>query len=181
MILDATAGNRTMWKHKNTENIIYIDIEKKLERKPTIFTDNTNTPFLSGIFDTIFYDPPHGWGDKTIWYAYKHRSKEYFEKWGDRKIPRYYGTDKYKSRSELVAHIYHAQKEFYRILKDDGLLWLKWNEYSIPLARLLTFFGDWRELMRIYVCAPSQTFGEQQTYWVCLTKEKRETTQTALG
>lgn len=181
MILDAAAGNRTMWRHKNSPNIIYIDIEKRLERKPTVYADNTNTPFLAGTFDTVFYDPPHGWGDKTIWFAYTHRSKEYFGKWGDRYIPRYYGTDKHKTRTALIAHIYRAQKEFYRILKDDGLLWLKWNAYALPLKRILQLFEDWHELLRIFVCAPSHTFGTGKTYWVCLCKKKRVDEQTSLG
>ena len=181
MILDATAGNRTMWKHKNTENIIYIDIEKKLERKPTIFADNTNTPFLSGIFDTIFYDPPHGWdvkGKVWIMHAGKH------DKDKKRANPfsfDYYGWDKYRSRANLLNHIYKAQKEFMRILKPDGLLWLKWNETRIPLRRMFMIFDDWTELIRLVIEDPSQTLGNKQTYWICLIKEKRETTQTALG
>jgi len=62
MILDATAGNRTMWKVKDAEGIIYIDMERRLMNKPTIFADNNTTPFLDKAFDTIFYDPPHKWG-----------------------------------------------------------------------------------------------------------------------
>jgi len=181
MILDATAGNRTMWKHKNTENIIYIDIEKKLERKPTIFADNANTPFLSESFDTIFYDPPHAWGMEGHYHTYPNRSSPLYKKWGDEGVPRYYGWDIYKTHSQLAAHIYKAQKEFQRILKDGGLLWLKWNEMTIPLHKILGIFNEWQEMLRIYVKHPSQTAGKAQTYWVCLIKEKRETTQTALG
>ena len=181
MILDATAGNRTMWKHKNTENIIYIDIEKKLERKPTIYADNTNTPFLSGIFATIFYDPPFiiRKGEGTF-FSRPGTSKRVQKTMGLGGFS-FYGVGRYTTKQALIAHIYRAEKEFTRILKDDGVLWLKWNETDISLNRILSLFTDWHELLRIYVRSPSQTIGKAQTYWVCLTKEKRETTQTALS
>jgi len=59
VILDATAGNRKMWRKKDYLDIIYLDIEKGLEVKPTIIADNTQTPFKDKTFHTIFYDPPH--------------------------------------------------------------------------------------------------------------------------
>jgi hypothetical protein len=34
MILDATAGNRSIYEYKRSENIIFIDIEKQLWTKP---------------------------------------------------------------------------------------------------------------------------------------------------
>ena len=181
VILDATAGNRTMWKHKNTENIIYIDIETKLERKPTIFADNTNTPFLSETFDTIFYDPPFMAGrGKGSFFSCPDISKRVQTTMG-LKGATFYGVGRYKSKQALIAHVYRAQKEFKRILKDDGSLWFKWSEADISLNRILSLFADWYELLRIYVRSPLQTIGKAQTYWVCLTKKERETTQTALG
>jgi len=48
-----------MWTHKNSKNIIYIDIEKQLWNKPTIYADCTQTPFKDKTFDAIFFDPPH--------------------------------------------------------------------------------------------------------------------------
>jgi hypothetical protein len=180
VILDATAGNRTMWKHKNSQNIIYIDMEKKLEVKPTIFADNTNTPFLSGIFDTIFYDPPHGWGQGHPFYKYPD-AESFKKKWqGYGEIPRYYGWDKYKNQHELLVHLWRAQREFFRILKDDGLLWLKWNIQEISIHRVLSIFADWNVMLELPVKAHSQTAGKSQTYWVCLCKKKKEIVQTTL-
>jgi hypothetical protein len=181
MILDATAGNRTMWKHKNTENIIYIDIEKKLSCKPTIFADNTNTPFLSEIFDTIFYDPPHVIrGGEDLFFSHPDISKRVLTTMGLKGVV-FYGVGRYTTKQAFITHVYRAQKEFYRILKNGGLLWLKWNEVDISLNRILSIFADWHELLRIYVRSPLQTIGKAQTYWVCLTKEKREDSQTALS
>ena len=180
MILDATAGNRTMWQTKKAEDIIYIDIEKQLKTKPTIFADNTNTPFLSEIFDTIFYDPPHRWGGEPFF----HGQVGFLQKrqWARTKpfAWTYYGWDKYKTRLQLIKHIYHAQKEFKRILKQDGLLWLKWNECEISLNRILAIFSDWTEIMRLYISDPTHTASKHQTYWICLTKKKKEIMQTTL-
>jgi len=180
MILDASAGNRTMWQTPNDNDVIYLDRERKLEVKPTIFADNSTTPFLSEIFDTIFYDPPHMYGDKSSYYIYPD-TKSFKERWqGYGEIPRYYGGDKYKNRMALIVHIYNAQKELYRILKNDGLLWLKWNETCIPLKRVLRLFEDWFIMLILPIKSPTQTAGTKQTFWVCLKKEKKEDVQTTL-
>ncbi|GAI63776.1 unnamed protein product, partial [marine sediment metagenome] len=68
----------------------------------------------------------------------------------------YYGWDVYKTRQALIRHIIKAQKEFHRILTDDGLLWLKWNELEIKLLNILGIFQQWDELMRLYVESPLQ-------------------------
>lgn len=166
MILDATAGNRAIWETKHSEAIIYIDIEKKLERKPTIFADNTCTPFRSHVFDTIIYDPPYYWGDDKSWYSIPD-AKTYYALFGEkRKAPRYYGTDKMTSRGAVIAHIYRAQTEFLRILKLDGLLWMKWCEVAIRLHKVLAIFTNWDLLLKVYVKDRNQTRSQCQTYWL---------------
>jgi hypothetical protein len=176
MILDATAGNRSMWQTKDYTPIIYVDVERHLTRKPTIITDNTKTPFLNSLFDTIFYDPPHTWmtssrkpSRHTIPDAETYL-QHYDKKYG--KTPRYYGWDKYDTRGALVAHIYHAFNEFKRILKQDGLLWFKWCDMRIPLTALSTVLNQWRTLMTIPVGSNSTTnhYGRHQTSWLCLAK-----------
>ena len=172
MILDATAGNRTMYETKDANCIVYIDIQKKLARKPTIFADCTKTPFKPKIFHTIFFDPPHSYAETTTWYTIP--DSETFQKvWpGYGKIPRYYGLERYKNRSQLIKFIYNAQKEFLRILRDDGLLWLKWNDFKIPLDNILGIFKNWRILLKLYVNDPTHTAGKGQTYWVCMCKKE---------
>jgi len=174
MILDATAGNRTMWQEKESDNIIYIDVEMKLQVKPTMFCDNTCTPFKSKTFDTIFYDPPHTWGQRKHYHSYPYATEEYVRIYKQNvRIPtRYYGWDKFKNQTGLIRHIYLAQEEFRRILKDDGLLWVKWNEMSIQLIRILSLFNKWTPLLKLFISAPSQTGGEHQTYWLCMEKIK---------
>lgn len=167
-----------MWRSKHSDNIIYMDIERRLEVKPTIFCDHTQAPFQDKQFNTIFYDPPHTYGVKGDYHSYPHRSMEYFMRWKDRAIPRYYGWDRYLTKSALIKAIYDAQKEFQRILKDDGLLWLKWNDMRIHLNKILTLFTDWRVMLKMFVKAPSQTRGKHQTYWIALEKKLRSTEQS---
>jgi len=182
MILDATAGNRTMYETKNVKSIIYIDIEKQLWRKPTIFADCTRTPFKSKTFHTIFFDPPHTWGRPTFDFKTARFLKS--RQWA-REHPyghTYYGWDKYKNRQELIAFIYRAQKEFLRILRDDGLLWLKWCEVDIPLLHILAIFENWRILLKLNIEDPTHTFGKGQTYWICMCKkEGYQTELTSFG
>ena len=180
MILDATAGNRTMWRHKSVPGIIYIDIERYLRCKPTIFADNTCTPFHDNNFNTIFYDPPHAW------YGAEHRRRKRGDTTHtntyDMRNPRktYYGWDKYQSKGGLMGHIYKAQIEFSRILKGGGLLWLKWNEFRIPLKQVLKLFTNWTVLMILYIKSPTQTAGKHQTFWVCMQKKEGTVNQRAL-
>jgi len=171
MILDATAGNRTMWRYKCSANIIYMDIERKLEVRPTIFADDRCLPFRDKQFDTIFFDPPHAWGSKGHYHVFPRRSKDYFETWHDRTIPRYYGWDRYKTKAQLMNYLFKTGAELWRVLKNDGLLWVKWNEMYLSLRTLLTLLTDWRELMQIYMKSPSQTASGHQTYWLCLEKK----------
>lgn len=169
-----------MWRHKESDNIIYIDIETKLQVSPDIFCSTHFAPFRDKTFDTIFYDPPHTWGNKSHWHSYPRSTPEYRKKYKDKAIPRYYGWDKYEKRGHLVAHVYKAGEEFRRILKDGGLLWLKWNEMSIPIFGIMSALSMWNTLLKLYVKAPSQTAGKHQTYWVCLEKKIEGLKQTLL-
>jgi len=175
MILDATAGNRSMWTHKNSKNIIYIDIEKQLWNKPTIYADCTQTPFKDKTFNAIFFDPPHDWGAEPFDFEMGKFLKS--RQWG-KTYPfqfTYYGWDKYKTKQELIVFIYKAQKEFYRILKDDGLLLVKWCEVKIPKNRFLAIFENWRLLMELPIGDPTHTWGEYQTYWFIMEKKEQPT------
>jgi len=180
MILDATAGNRTIWQNKDNENIVYIDMEKQLQRKPTIFADNTNTPFLPKTFSTIFYDPPHDFGAKPFDHTLKHtpETAEYISHHPF--CTTYYGWDKYKNQMALIVHMYKALQEFYRILTDDGLVWFKWCEVKISLHRVLALFKDWYILMIINLADPTKTWGKKPAYWICMSKIKREFVQKTL-
>lgn len=180
MILDATSGNRTMWEWKDSEYIVYIDIQRRLEIPPTLFCDNTKTPFPNGMFHTIFYDPPHKWGDPKSFYSFP-ELESYQTVYKDaQRLPTYYGWEMYKTRRALLRHIYNAQKEFARITKSDGLLWLKWNEVEIPLKNVLSVFMEWQMILQLPISDPRQTAGKKQTYWVCMQRKKEIRVQQPL-
>uniref|UniRef100_A0A6H1ZMT4 Putative methyltransferase n=1 Tax=viral metagenome TaxID=1070528 RepID=A0A6H1ZMT4_9ZZZZ len=181
MILDATAGNRTMWNWKNSPDIIYLDVEKRLQRKPTIIASNGHLPFKAKSISSIFFDPPHAWNIKGHYHSYPAQCKEYFNKWHDKAVPRYYGWDRYKTKGGLIAMIHYAQREFYRVLKDDGLLWFKWNDMKTSIRKIIPIFNLWIVMLFLYVNDPTHTGSTHQTYWICMTKEKGMDVQTTLG
>jgi hypothetical protein len=92
----------------------------------------------------------------------------------------YYGWDKYETQMALISHIHKAQVEFKRILKDDGLLWLKWNEVTISLGTIMHLFEGWTEVMRILVSQLVRPAGTRSTYWICLSKKMERIKQTTL-
>lgn len=178
MILDATASNRTIYDEKHSDHIVYFDIEKELQRKPSIIGDSRNMPFKSESFDTIIYDPPFDYGHPTWFHSYPnmdkllsaHPNSNYLEHF---KIPQYYGCDKYKNKTELLSYLYKTQKELYRILKPDGLLWLKWTDMRLPLTRLLTLHENWVLMITLNIADPLRWMNTKNTmksYWCMLMK-----------
>jgi len=180
MILDATAGNRVIWRLKNPPNVIFLDVETRLPRKPDIYADNRLMPFRNEVFDMIIFDPPFSWGEEFgVYNRYVNEKRRIEESKGTKPFT-YYGADKYKSRGELISAIYKTQVELSRVLKSDGVLMLKWGEVDIPLTNVLTVFQGWMEMMRLYIDDPSQTAGKTQTYWILLCKKNGGIKQTDL-
>jgi hypothetical protein len=169
-----------MWEYKKNPDIIYMDMDNKLQVKPDIICSNEHTPFPDQYFTTIFYDPPHTWGGGVHFFSFRNaeeRKKVFPHATG---VPTYYGWDKYRYRGGLISHMHRAQLEFYRILKDDGQLWLKWNEMSIPLRTVMIIFKQWVTLMTLYINDPTHTAGQAQTFWVLMCKEKGNFEQKTL-
>lgn len=125
-ILDATAGNRMIWKTKKHPRILWIDIEPELEVPADKIMDCRKTDFPDESINTIFFDPPHDYGYRhgKTWITAKNKIEleEFNKKYNMKRSLAYYGVEKYRSSSELLGFIHQAQKEFYRILKPDGML-----------------------------------------------------------
>jgi hypothetical protein len=174
MILDATAGNRSIYQYKKSENIIFIDIEKQLWVKPTAFADSRKLPFKDGAFHTVIFDPPHDWGGDPFDFKMGQFLKS--RQWGRTKPYQftYYGWDKYKHKAEIIKYIYESQKEFARVTIDTGLLIVKWCEVRFTIDRLLTILTEWRLLIEIPVHDPNHTYGQSQTYWLIMEKRKEK-------
>jgi hypothetical protein len=178
MILDAGCGNRCMWQIKNSDNIIYIDVEKQLQRKPKIFASNINLPFHNESFDTVFFDPPFSWGNNTHpFFSFPNgnlRNQMYPEmaKNDNRTITQYYGIERYKNRSELTAYLFRAEKELYRILKPDGCLWLRWcNMNTMDHNNVLNIFPNWSQMLTHEIGSAKRYTGETSSYWFMLMKK----------
>jgi len=180
-ILDATAGNRTIWTTKESPYVLWIDIESELDIKPDKIMNCTKTIFLDEYFHTIFFDPPHGWGKKTGRTYTAIRNIEEYKNYPwlgkntekrNKNVIQYYGWDKYQTKTALLGFINKAQQEFYRILRKDGVLWVKWNECNISLKKIIPLFKKWNIMLRVPVCA-RQKQGKKRTYWVMFMKKSQ--------
>ena len=180
MIIDATAGNRTMWTMKDSPDIIYVDMEKRLEVPPTLFCDNRHMPFRDDSVDTVFWDPPHMWGVYTRTFAMPSRELQRKILPKKKSMDPYYGVDKYDTKQGLIAYLFYTQREFKRILKPDGILWFKWNECSITLRSVLNVLQLWNEILRIRQHKHKNPMGTHTTYWVALTQKKEKVIQSTL-
>jgi hypothetical protein len=169
-----------MWEYKQCKDIVYIDIEKKLTVKPQIFCSNVKSPFADGTFDTIFIDPPHFFGHHLSLFSIPDMATFRQVYPNETGIPRYYGADKYKTQMALLRYIYDLQKECLRILKDDGLLWLKWNETNLSINTILHLFEDWHVLLKLPLRLNNPNKTQKRTYWVCLCKSEKKGRQTSL-
>ena len=185
LVLDATAANRMVWRKKDDARVLFIDIEPELEIKPDLVCDCTDTGFPDKSFHTIIFDPPHWWGDEIAENIYTLRNaddvKKFNDKYGTNMHQGYYGTDKVKTRRELVTFLHKAQKEIYRILWDNGLLWFNWSEVKIPLGNILSIFVNWDEMIRLEIGSKSQTRSKHQNYWLMFMKKDRPKFQSYIS
>ena len=51
------------------------------------------------------------------------------------------------------------------------MLWVKWCEAKIPLSKILPFFRNWIEMLRLEIEDKSQTLSDSQTYWIMFMKK----------
>jgi len=152
MILDATAGDASgMWPK---EADIRIDV------RPTRFAgmiaDDRELPFRDLSFDLIYCDPPHlvGYdpGVKSIW------SKDFLHRFGW-----------WDTRSDWLKYLYKVNLEFYRVLKDDGTLYLKlfdgYSSSAIYLREAEMALTRW-EIVKDRRHPPASVFSRSEsTYW----------------
>jgi hypothetical protein len=186
MILDAGCGNRCMWQTKDNPDIIFIDVEKQLEHKPNLFASNTNLPFKTETFDTLFFDPPFKWNcdDHPFWsFPNTTLQKAMYPNMNDnRKAPVYYGIERYPNRSALVAYIYKAEKEIYRVLKNDGILWVRWCEMvNMTHNQVLAIFQNWHLCLTHEINSSKQTSSEIGSWWFMLMKKPLNYNQEVLA
>lgn len=162
MILDVTAGNRTIWHRCNRKpsGIIFIDKEPELYYPPDILADNQYLPIRTDVkIDSIIFDPP--WGiNLPPWMTNKNLRPSGTP-------ASYYGN--FKSKRECIAYLHRAHNEFKRYTRR---LCFKWGERDMSLWSILGLFtrDGWREVHRVKLNAKRNAGGKSmnQTWWVVL-------------
>lgn len=130
-ILDACCGSRMFWFNKNNPNCLFIDNRNEtltakdssyksgiriIEINPDIVADFTDMPFDNNQFSLVVFDPPHlKTLGKNSWMA---------KKYG--KLP-----------TDWEYMIRKGFDECMRVLKPEGTLIFKWNEYEIKSKQIL--------------------------------------------
>lgn len=128
-ILDACCGPKMMWFNKSNPYTIYMDLRREefiacdgrhIKVDPDILGDFRNIPFSENTFRLVVFDPPH------------------FNKLGDKS----YTAQKYgKLFPTWETDLKQGFEECMRVLKPYGVLVFKWNEFQIPVNRIIEIFG----------------------------------------
>ena len=162
LILDATAGNRMMWRHlenKESEYIVFIDKEPGLKIPPDIVCRWDDLPFPNDRFLCVIFDPPHtyGFGDKSVHSDPKAAKGSW---WGNP-----------TTRGEWIRDIVSGQREFARV---SPTLCFKWNDCKLNLWNILSCLTEWKEIYRRRVFS-SGRLGRSRTHWVTLRRNSEFT------
>lgn len=157
-ILDATCGSRMIWFNKNNPKCLYVDRRvlhgeaiwkstknqsiRKVDIEPDIIADFTNLPFKDNSFYLVVFDPPHLQKiGETSWMC---------KKYG--KLP--------ENWQQVIHDGFH---ECMRVLKTNGTLVFKWNEFDIPIKDVIDAIGQ-KPLF-------GHRSGKQaKTHWMCFMK-----------
>ena len=155
-ILDVCCATKSFWFDKADERVLFHDIRKDeyhikpdkshpkrtLIVNPDVVGDFTNLIFEDNTFQLVVFDPP-------------------FIRFGENSVmAKSYGTLKNIDWQELIRKGF---SECFRVLKPDGVLVFKWDEYEIPLVEILKLTNE------------KPLFGHKsrkrsQTQWVCFMK-----------
>ena len=155
IILDACCGGRAFWFDKENPNVLFAD-QRVMEptivgnggnarvRKciPDKVMDFRNMDISDNTFQIVVFDPPHLFvGEKSY-------------------MAKCYGRLDKKTWKEDLKRGF---SECFRVLKDDGVLIFKWNEYDVPLKEVL-------ELSPYTPLFGHPSGKTQKTHWVCFMK-----------
>jgi SAM-dependent methyltransferase len=153
-ILDPASSMRSFYFDKTDPRVTFGDIREDethlltngqtIHIKPDMVMDFRNLPFDNNQFDLVIFDPPHlpGLSEKS---------------W----IRKKYGVlDKETWREDIRKGF----KECFRVLRTNGTLVFKWNEFSIPTS----------EVIKLAPVAPviGHPSGKRmQTHWLLFVKD----------
>lgn len=157
-----------MHKIKERDDIIFMDKEPRLARKPDIIARWESIPFPDNYFHCVIFDPPHFIGETTSYAkdpsVLPNGSKRQFG---------WYGC--FKTRHEAVSELIKAQREIARV---SPRMCLKWSDQFIPLHNILGIFDNWLpQFILIYKAEDgrgSRKLGDRRgcrTWWVKLVRK----------
>lgn len=156
LILDVCCGGKMFWFNKKHPSVLYVDRRKvapisigkgknarMFSCQPDKIMDFRKLNIKSSSFSLVVFDPPH------------------FLKIGERS----YMAQKYGrlNKKTWQKDLTKGFKEVFRVLKPNGILIFKWNEYDIPVSKIISLspypplFGH-----------PSGKM--QKTHWLCFMK-----------
>lgn len=155
-ILDVCCGGKMFWFNKKHPDVLFLDKRtvnpvsvgkgrnaRMFECQPDKIMDFTDLKLKSNSFNLVVFDPPH---------FIRAGKKSYM-------AIKYGVLNKETWKDELSKGF----AECFRVLKPNGILVFKWNEYNIKLSEILKL-------------TPTQPlFGHpsgkmQKTHWVCFMK-----------
>jgi len=143
-----------MWFNKKHPNTLYIDIRKEEkgfikgrneEVNPDKVMDFRDLKFKDNTFNLIAWDIPHL---KTLGINSKFR--------------KFYGA---LNKDTWEEDLKKGFEECWRVLKDKGVLMLKFNNYEIPFREVLSLFKEEPLFGNI-----TNSRGKAQTKWFCFMK-----------
>lgn len=157
-VLDACCGSRMFWFESADPRAIFADIRdeshmlkdssansglRTLEIKPDVIDDFTAMRWPDSSFHLVVFDPPH-------------LATAGVSGWQAKKYGRLNGNWREMLRSGFA--------ECFRVLKPNGTLIFKWNEYDIPVSQILALTPE-RPLF-------GQRCGKAaKTHWIVFMKE----------
>ena len=160
-ILDACCGGRMMWIDKHDPDTVYIDIRMAKkghinkgfnpghEVMPDILMDFRHLGFNNKAFKLIVFDPPHL---STLTESSIMRKK--------------FGC---LNKETWQYDFKTAFNELYRVLDDDGILIIKWNDIEIPYKTILSMFHEVPQFMNITAGNKALKPGNR-SFWFCFMK-----------
>ena len=154
-ILDVCCGGRMFWFDKNNPDVLFLDKRtvpgrmvgkgrnaRMFECRPDKVMDFTDLKLPSNSFSLVVFDPPHlTRAGKGSYMGLKYGVLD--KNWQDQ--------------------ISKGFKECFRVLKKNGVLIFKWNEYDIRLSKILA-------LTPVKPLFGHPSGKRQQTHWVSFIK-----------
>lgn len=151
-ILDACCGSRMFWFDKQNPDVEFVDNRelhttlcdgRTLDITPDTVADFTALPYPDNTFWHVVFDPPHFTAAGS-------------ESWTAKK----YGT----LPRNWKPLIHDGFAECMRVLRPNGTLIFKWNEYQIPVREVLKAIGNYKPLYG------HKSGKQQKTHWIAFIK-----------